>query len=103
MDEITWRDFDEVYTRLQAWHLLEIKARPGTVPGHLLTLGVLGKAMVRDGKWKSGRELLDSYAVQKGIDPDALRRAIEAYLVDCGWFPRGAGWIIEKLIGVNQS
>lgn len=103
MDNITWADFDEAYTRMQALRLLEVKARPGTVPGHMLTLAIFGKGQKRVGEWKGGAVLLDWYAEYKQIDPAALRRAIESYWVDCGYLAISAERIIEKLMEVYRS
>lgn len=64
--------------------LLEVKAEPGTAPGHILCLAAFGHAQRRTEEWRGAGQLIRWYAGFKGIGEDKLREDINGYLKRCG-------------------
>ncbi len=95
--DVTWDDVRVVYWRMQGRWLLEVQAKPGTAPGHILSLAAFGHAQQRTGEWHGVEYLFHWYAQFKEIDEDALREEIDKYLKRCGYPYWDAEYIVEEL------
>lgn len=82
---------------MQGRRLLEKRAAPGSVAGHIMSIAVFGRAERRTGDWLGAAEVIEEYALWKHIDVDVLRHQIEAYWKDTGHWYGGADSIIEEL------
>lgn len=102
MESIRWDDITAVYDKMQSRQLLETKARPGTIPGHLLCICAFARADRRDGRWKGADWWIDYYAEFKGIDCAKLREAIELYWQKCRGWHDDAEDIVEELSKVEN-
>lgn len=96
-DGIKWEDFGTVYERMQGLRLLEAQALPGTAPGHILSMGVIGRSQRRRGVYRGPAALLRDYAAFKGMDEAALCGAVESYWRDCGHWLGSAATLIERV------
>lgn len=96
-NDIVWDDVRTVYDRMQGRRLLEVRATPGTAPGHILSMAAFGRAQRKTGEWHGVEYLFHWYAQFKGIDEDALRNEINKYLKRCVCPFWDADYIVEEL------
>lgn len=94
---IKWEDLGAAYNRMQGRNLFQVKARPDTMAGVLLTLATMAHARRRGGRGPGAGELLLYYAAWKSIPLGQLVEGIERYWERCGHWHLSAVEIVEEL------
>ena len=83
-----WEDVGTVYARMKALGLLTLRASPGGITGHIMSLAVFARAARYQDKDFDLGEFIDMYCEYKKIDKDDLLERIREYRLNLGhWDP----------------
>lgn len=83
-----WEDVGTVYDRMQGLGLLTLRASPGGITGHIMSLAVFARAARYQDRTFDLNEFIEEYCECKKIDKEDLLERIRAYRENLGhWDP----------------
>ena len=92
-----WDDIAVVHERMRQRKLLDVRAKPGSIAGHILCMCTFGRAARRAGGYVGALQLLRDYADWKRIPEGELVRCIEAHWGRTGHLRKPALELVEEL------
>ena len=87
-----WEDVGTVYDRMQAHGLLSLRASPGGITGHIMSLAVFARAARYQDKSFDLEGFIAEYCECKNIDHDDLMERIREYCESLGL------WLTEPFL-----
>lgn len=92
-----WEDVGTVYDRMQALGLLNIRASPGGITGHIMSLAVFARAARYQDVNFDLEEFIELYCKCKNINKDDLTERIREYREDLGHLDTDPITLLEVL------
>lgn len=92
-----WEDVGTVYDRMQGLGLLTLRASPGGITGHIMSLAVFARAARYQDKAFDLERFIGEYCECKNIDFDDLMERIREYRENLGHWDTDPMTLLEVL------
>ena len=92
-----WEDVGTVYDRMQGLGLLTLRASPGGITGHIMSLAVFARAARYQDRTFDLNEFIEEYCECKKLDKEDLLERIRAYRENLGHWDTDPITLLEVL------